>query len=161
MDPPLALSHYWVAKHADARDLNLHHVTVLDVLGGAVRAHPEHVAGMEGEVLAHAADELAYPEDRVLDGVGKHLRAVHPDGDTERVGIKAGDDPRAHGLEGIRVLSPPEGPVAALPDTLAHVVADGVAEDAVEGVDFRNALASLADHHHQLAFVLDLLRCVL
>src|SRR4029453_1386239 len=98
MDPPLALSHYWVAKHADARDLNLHHVTVLDVLGGAVRAQPEHVAGMEGEVLAHAADELAYPEDRVLDGVGKHLLAVDPDGDAGRVGTKAGAAPRTHRL---------------------------------------------------------------
>src|SRR4030095_10488931 len=158
MDPPLALSHHWVAKHADARDLDLHHVTVLDVLGGVVRAHPEHVARMEGEILAHAADELAYPEDRVLDGVGEHLPAVDPDVDAEHVGIKAGNDPRAHGLEGIRVLSSPEGPVVALPDTLAHVVADGVAEDAVERVGLRNTLASLADHHHQLAFVLDLLR---
>src|ERR1700704_1442926 len=60
----LTFSHHGVPQHADARDLYLHHVTVFHLLGGAVRAHPDHVARVEREVLAHAADELAHPEDR-------------------------------------------------------------------------------------------------
>src|SRR5262245_19304823 len=109
---------------------------------------------MEREVLAHAADELADAEDGVLPDVGEHLLAGEPDGDAEVVGVETGDDPRAHGLEGVGVLAPPEGAVAALPGALADIVADGVTEDAVERLGLGNALAALADHHHQLALVL-------
>src|SRR5215510_7431217 len=153
----LAFSHHGVAQHAGVRDLALHEVAVLHVLGGAVGAHPQHIARMEGEVLTHAADELAHPEDRILDGVGEHLLAVEPNDDAEGVRVEAGDDPWPHGLEGIRVLAPPERAIAALPGALADVVAYGVAEDIVQRLGFRDALAWLADHHHQLAFVLDLI----
>jgi hypothetical protein len=79
---------------------------------------------MEREVLAHAADELPDAEDRVLDGVGEHLPAVEPDRHARVVGVEAGDGPRAHRLEGVGVLAPPELAVAALPGALADVVAD-------------------------------------
>ena len=39
-----------VAQHADAGDLDLDHVAGLQVRRGAVRAHPDDVAGVEGEV---------------------------------------------------------------------------------------------------------------
>src|SRR5262245_29605428 len=61
-----------VAQDADLRHLHLDHVAVLHVLGRAVGAHPQHVAGIERQVLAHPADELPNAEDRVLDGVGEH-----------------------------------------------------------------------------------------
>src|SRR5678815_5665700 len=73
----------------------------------------------------------------------------------------AGDDRRAHRLERVRVLAPPDRSVPALPGALADVVADRVAEDAIERLGFRHALATLADHRHQLPFVLDLVRRVL
>src|SRR5262245_16133577 len=63
-----ALSHDRIAQDADVRDLDLHDVAVLDVLRRAVRAHPEHVARVERQVLTHAADELAHAENGVLDG---------------------------------------------------------------------------------------------
>src|SRR5262245_28468566 len=78
----LAFSHHRVAKRTNARNLDLHYVAVLHVLGGAVRAHPEHVARVEGEVLAHSRDERANAEDGVLDGVGEHLFPVEPNGDS-------------------------------------------------------------------------------
>src|SRR5258705_3603601 len=108
----LALPDDRVAQHADARHLDLDHVTVLHVLGRAVGAHPQHVARIEREVLAHATDELTHAEDRVLDGVGEHLLAVEPDRDAQIVRVQPGDDPRAHRLERIGVLAPPERAVA-------------------------------------------------
>src|SRR5262249_32152149 len=60
---PLAFPDHGVAQHADARHLHLHHVAVLHVLGRPVRAHPQHVARVERQVLAHPADEFPDPED--------------------------------------------------------------------------------------------------
>src|SRR4030095_3812395 len=75
--------------------------------------------------------------------------------------IQAGNAPGAHRLYRVGVLAPPERAVAALPGALADVVADGVAEDAVERLGLRGAPAPLAHHHHQLALVLDLVGGVL
>ena len=51
--------------------------------------------------------------------------------------------------------------VAALPRALAHVVADRVADHAVERVSSETCLQLLADHRDQLALVLHLVGRVL
>src|SRR5215510_12660663 len=65
----LPLAYDRVAQDADLRHLHLDDVAVLHVLGGTVGAHPQDVPGIERQVLAHPADELADAEDRILDGV--------------------------------------------------------------------------------------------
>ncbi len=55
-------------------------------------------------------------------------------------------------------LERPECAVRGLPETLAHVVADGIAQHARERVGFAQVSGLLADHDDELALVLDLLR---
>src|SRR5204863_167616 len=62
--------------------------------------------------------------------------------------------PRPHWLEGVAVLGAPQGPVAALPGALAHIVADRPAEDAAERVALREMLCRGADDRDEFGFVL-------
>src|SRR5262249_22795846 len=141
------------APKAHLRPLHLNHLPPPPVLGRAVGAHPQHIAGIECQVLAHPADELAHAEDRVLHGVAEHLLAVEPDRDTQVVRVEAGDDPGSHRLERVGVLAAPEGPVVALPGALADVVAEGGAEDVVERLRLRHLLSALADDRPPLALL--------
>ena len=50
-------AHHRVAQDADAGDLDLDRVAVLDVFRGALGAHPHHVARVERHILRHPADE--------------------------------------------------------------------------------------------------------
>src|SRR5262249_3059722 len=81
---------------------------------------------------------------------GRHLAVVH-----------AGDDPRPHRLEAVRVLRAPHRAVAALPGALAHVVADRPAEHVVGRLVLRNLPALLADDGDELTLVLEYLARVL
>ena len=46
---PSVRAHDRIAQNADTRDLDLHHVAVGDRRGLPLGAHPDHVAGMQGE----------------------------------------------------------------------------------------------------------------
>src|SRR5262245_57058590 len=116
-----ALANDRVAQDTDLRHLHLDDVAVLHVLGGTVGAHPQDVPGVERQVLANPADELADAEDRILDGVREHLLAVEPDGHVQVVRVESGNDPRPHRLERVGILAAPEGPVVALPRALADI----------------------------------------
>src|SRR6185312_9951326 len=48
--------HQRVPEDADAGDLDLAHIAVLEVFRRALSAHPHHVARVERQVLRHAAD---------------------------------------------------------------------------------------------------------
>ena len=103
-------------------------------------------------------DEVCDAEQHV---VGMEVRldfAVHADRRFRRVEIDIGLDPRSHRLERVGVLRAPEGPVGFLPHAFADVVADGVAQDTRERVGFAQVLRLAADHHADLALVLDLCR---
>ena len=84
------------------------------------------------------------------------LLAVDAHARLQRLEVDVGLDPRAHGLEGVRVLGPPQRAVGLLPGALADVVADGVAEHAGEGLGLAQVLGALADDGDELALVLDL-----
>src|SRR6266403_2880508 len=93
-----------VAEDADTADLDLDDVARHHVAGGALGAHPEHVAGMERRGLAH----LVEPRARVPDLVDRrevlpHV-AVVTDDDAELGRIEAGDDPGTKRLERVAVL---------------------------------------------------------
>ncbi len=75
---------------------------------------------------------------------------------SQRIEVDVGVDPGAHGLEGVGVLGAPQRAVGLLPDALAHVVADGVAEHAGQRVGLAQVLRLLADDDDQLALVLHL-----
>ena len=68
------------------------------------------------------------------------------------------DDPRAHRAEGVERLAEQELLVALLHVARGNVVEDRVAEHVVERARRRDAATALADHHHELRFVVDRLR---
>ena len=106
-----------------------------------IGAHPQHVAGVQREILAHPADELAHAENGRLHGILTHL-AVEADGDAQVVGIEVRHNPWTHRLKRISILATPERSVVALPGALADVVADGVAEHVVERLGLRTRCSS-------------------
>src|SRR4029077_14882426 len=108
------LAHERVRKRADAGDLDLADVAVLQVLRAALGAHPNDVAGIERQVLRHAADELGDPVDHVVGAEMVGDLAVDPYGRLGLVEVEIGLDPWPHRLEGVGVLGAPQGPVAAL-----------------------------------------------
>ena len=90
-----------------------------------------------------------------------HHAIVEADGDVERVGIEVCHNPWTHRLKRIRILAAPQGPVVALPDALADIVADRVAKHVIQGFSFGDLAALLANDRDQFAFVLHQLRSVL
>src|SRR5580692_7560795 len=113
--------HDRVRELADAGDLDLAGLARPHVLGHAVGAHPDHVAGMDGDVFGHPLDEILDAEDHVAGGEILHYLPVEFHDGAHLAIIGAGDDPRPHRLEGVGVLAAPHGAVAALPVALAHV----------------------------------------
>lgn len=86
--------------------------------------------------------------------------AVQPGADFEGLGVgdeRRGDDARAVGRPGVEALA--ERPLAAavlqLPVAVRDVVADGVAEDVVQGAGFGDVGARAADYGDEFAFVVE------
>lgn len=91
-----------------------------------------------------------------------HGLAVEPGGDLEGVGVldDAGrDDAGSVRRPAVECLA--EAPLAApaldLPVAVGDVVADGVAQDVVQGVRLGHVGALLPDHHYQLALPVEAL----
>src|SRR5436190_14009075 len=145
-----------IAQGAEAGEFHLDHVTGREVRRAAVRADPDDVAGVKREITAHRADVPGDAEDHVVGAKAQSLLAVAPHDGLELVEVDLRVDPGAHGLEGVAVLGAPERAVGLLPHALAHVVADGVAEHAGEGVCLAQVLGLPADDDDQLALVLHL-----
>ena len=98
--------------------------------GRAFGPHPHDVAGLEGQVLRHPADEGGGSKKHVVGLEADLLCSVDTDPGLGRIEIKIGLDPRTHRLEGVGVLGAPQGAVVGLPGAFAHVVADRPAENA-------------------------------
>src|SRR6267142_1495321 len=114
-----------------------------------------HDVVAEDSDLAH----LVEPGGRVPDLVARREVFPHPavvaDDDAELGRIEPGDDPGTERLERVAVLGAKQGAVGLLPLALAHVVADAVAEHAIEGVVTGDVARLLADDDRELTFGLD------
>src|SRR4029450_1660505 len=156
----LLLGDHVVSEHADAADLDLDDVARDHVTVGALGAHPEHVARMKRRGLAH----LVKPRRDVPDLIAG--REVFPDltvgahDDPKRRRIQIGHDVGAKRLESIAVFRAEQRAIGLLPLALADVVADAVAEDAVERLFPGDVARFLADHDCQLALRLDRARAL-
>ena len=100
-------------------DFDLAHIAVLHVGGGALGAHPDHVAGIQRQVMRHRHQEIHHAEEHVVGAELDHLLAVHPHLGDQAFQIDIGLDPRPHRLERIGVLGAPQRAIAALPRALA------------------------------------------
>src|SRR5215472_136486 len=151
-----ALPHDWVAQRADAADLDLADIAVLHVLGSALGAHPQHVAGIQRQIARHRYQEVDHAEHHVIGREHDQLLAVQPHLGDQIVQFHVGLDPRPHRLECVGVLRSPQRTVGLLPGALAHVIADRVAQHGGQRVIARQVLALASDHRDQLALVLHL-----
>src|SRR6266851_9391421 len=143
---PLLLGHHRVPEGTDAADLDLHHVPRPHVRGRALRPQPDDVPRVERAVPADLGNMAGRVEEHVP-GVELDLYlTINPDRGLQVVGVEVRSDSGAHGLEGIRVLGPPQGAVLDLPGALADVAADGIAQDTAQGVFWRQVPGLLADH---------------
>ena len=105
--------------------------------------------------MAHPADVVADAENGPGHIVVADRAAVEDNPHFAVFRVDAvGDNPGAHRLKGVGVFGPPHSAVVALPHPLADIVADGVAEDIVQGVSLGNFFALLADDDDQFALVL-------
>src|SRR5499427_8859686 len=156
----LLLNHHRVPEGPDAADLDLHHVSRPHVRGGALRPQPDDVPRVERAVSADLGDMAGRVEEHVS-GVELSLDlAINANRGLQVVGVEIRGDPGAHRLEGVGVLSPPQGAVLDLPGALADVVADSIAQDTAQGVLWRQVPGLLADHGHQFPLYLELIRRV-
>src|SRR6185503_16393500 len=98
-----------------------------------------------------------------LVGRGEALpdRPVVTDGDAELAGVQPGDDPWPERLERVAVLGAKQRPIGALPLPLTDVVADAVAEDAIQRFIPGDVPRALADDDRELPLGLDRARAVL
>src|SRR4029453_8020858 len=156
----LLLGDHVVSEHADAADLDLDDVARDHVTVGALGAHPEHVARMKRRGLAH----LVKPRRGVPDLVAG--REVFPDlavvahDDPKLRRIQIGDDVGAERLERIAIFRAEQRAIGLLPLALADVVADAVAEDAVERLFPGDVARLFAAPDCQLALRLDRARAL-
>jgi hypothetical protein len=160
--------HDRIAQHADAVDLDLHHIACLEI-HRRLAAHPDafrrsgedHGAGLEGRAAAEKFDQLGDREDHVAGIALLHGDAVdaRSDGEIIRILDRGGcDQRRAHGTKRVEGLSP--APLRSaplfLPIARAHVVGDGVAEHIIHRIGAGDILAFVADDHGQFALEIDL-----
>src|ERR1700733_14442423 len=155
------LPHNRIAQCADAADLDLADIAVLHVLGGALGAHPQHVAGIQRQVLRHRHQEVDHAEYHMVGLERDQLLAVQPHLGDQVVQLHVGLDPRAHGLERVAIFGAPQRAVALLPGPLAPVVADREAKYCGQRVVAGQVFAFAADHRDEFAFVLHLVGGVL
>src|SRR5262249_61801490 len=127
---------------------------------GALRAHPEHVPRVEGRGLAHLVKPRRGVPDLVAGGEVFPDLAVMAHDDPELRWIEIGHDVGAEWLERVAVLRAKQRAIRLLPLPLAQVVAEAVAEDAVERLFPRDVAGLLANHDRQLAFRLDRARAL-
>src|SRR6185503_13619631 len=141
-----------IRQHPDRRVRHLDQVPGLERRHGrAVAAEPDHVAGMQGQVARHAGDVVRDAEDHAARVVARDRPAVDAHLDLLVHRIDPLDDERPHRLERIRILRPPQGPVAPLPGALAHVVAQRVPGYAGQRFFFWNIPGQSVYDRHQLA----------
>src|SRR5215831_17591971 len=144
----LLLGYDVVPEGPDAAELDLHHIPWPHVRGRALRPQPDDVPRVERAVPADLGNMAGRVEEH-MPGVELDLDlAINADRGLQVVGVEIRSDPGAHGLEGIRVLRPPQRTVLDLPGALADIVADGIAQDAAQGVLWRQVPGLLADHGH-------------
>src|SRR5215472_726028 len=94
-----ALPHHRIAQCANTADLNLADVAVFHVLRGPLRAHPQHIARIQCQVLGHRHQEIDHAEDHVVGRKRAHLFAVQPHLGDQVLQLHIGLDPRPHRLE--------------------------------------------------------------
>src|ERR1700733_2724407 len=140
-----------ITQRADAADLDLADIAVLHVRGGAFRAHPQHVTGIQRQVSRHRHQKIDHAEHHVVGREGYHLLAIQPHLGDQIVQLEIGLDPRPHRFERIGVLRSPQRAVAFLPGSLADVVADRVAQHSGQRIVACQVLALAAEPYHQLA----------
>jgi len=98
-ESPLLLGNHVVSEGSDVTDFHLDGVAREHVAVGSFGAHPQHVAGVQGGVLAKFVD----PGSGVPNLVGRREvlpdRAIVPHDDKEPCGAQISDDPRPRGFQ--------------------------------------------------------------
>ena len=122
----------------------------------AIRPHPDHVAWVKRHVRRHRRDVMRDAEDHIIGFEPQVFAAVDAHDSVHGIQIDVGLDPGAHRLKCIGILAAPECAVAALPGTLANIIADGVAEHTGHRVGLGQVLHLLTDDHNKLALVIHL-----
>lgn len=121
--------------------------------GGGARQ--DDIAGEQGHEGRSEGHKLFDGEDHIVGGSHLAQFVIDMAGDQQVRGIKVGLDPRAEGTESVEAFA--AGPLVVTPLQVAggDVVADGVAEDVVQGVLGFDPAPGLADDDGQLGFMLD------
>jgi len=116
--------------------------------------------GVEGDAARDGFDQRGDVEDQVFGAAILAQAVVDPAAHARVLAVQlvGGDDPRTHGTEGVEALAHVPLLVAHLHVARGHVVDDGVAEHVLHRVFARDVLATRADDHSQLGFVVDLFR---
>ena len=150
-----------VNQTADALDLHHHFVARLHVGQPFRRAGGDHVARLQRHEFTQVGDQERNVENHV--GGAAALAQLAVDVSAERQPVRIGDvvaidDVRPDRRQGVAALHPQIRPVVVL-QVIANgvVVAQAVARHILHGVLAADVARGLADHRHQLGFVMHIL----